>query len=190
MRNSCGAPSTVPEKGNEQSHCGSSSVPTFSTELVPSEPSPITSWPSLGSTTNEAPDSSPAVHGPSASRPAQPLHVPSSLRIASLKLSVSPSPTPPELPATATPTMSLETTGIVVGGAVDAGAVGGAAAVVPGVVGGAVTAVVVGCAVCVGAGVEAVMTIVVVASCDVTSRVQAAGTNASTTIPNTRRVLM
>jgi hypothetical protein len=112
------------------------------------------------------------------------------LRIASLKLSVSPSPTPPELPATATPTMSLETTGIVVGAAVVAGAVVGGAGVVPGVVVCAVTAVVVGWIDCAGADVEALRTTVVVASCDVTSRSHAAGTNASTTIPNARRVLI
>jgi hypothetical protein len=112
------------------------------------------------------------------------------LRIASLKLSVWPSPTPPELPATAIPTMSLDTTGIVVGAAVVAGAVVGGRAVVPGDVGGVVSIVVVGCVTPVGAGVDAVTTTVVVASCDVTSRWHAADVSASTTIPNTRRVFI
>jgi hypothetical protein len=87
--------------------------------------------------------------------------------------------------------MSLDTTGMVVGGAVVAGAVGGAAVVVAGAVGGAVAAVV-GCVVSVGAGVEAVTTTVVVTpSCDdVTSRSHPIGTSASTANPNARRVFI
>src|SRR4051812_43690730 len=100
--------------------------------------------------TNAAPDSSPVVQGGSTPRPAHPLHVPSSFRIASLKLSVSPSPIPPEFPATATPTMSLDTTGIVVGAAVGAGVVGATVAIV--VIGGAVIAVATGCVVGGGGG--------------------------------------
>jgi hypothetical protein len=114
------------------------------------------------------------------------------LRTASLKLSVSPSPTPPEFPATATPTMSLETTGIVVGAAVVAGAVdcGGVEVVA---IGGAVIAVGTGCvggAVAAGPVDTVTATVVVTASCDVTSRVHAAGTSANSRIPNARRVLI
>jgi uncharacterized membrane protein len=87
--------------------------------------------------------------------------------------------------------MSLDTTGMVVGGAVVAGAVGGAAVVVAGAVVGAVGAVV-GCVVWVGASVEAVTTTVVVVmpSCDVTSRLHPNGTSASATIANARRVFI
>jgi hypothetical protein len=87
--------------------------------------------------------------------------------------------------------MSLDTTGIVVGAAVVAGAVVGAAAVVPGAVGGAVAALVAGCVVWVGASVPAVTTtLVVAASCDVTSRLQPIGTSARTTIPHARRLFI
>jgi hypothetical protein len=86
--------------------------------------------------------------------------------------------------------MSLDTTGIVVGGAVVAGTVG-AAAVVTGAVGGVVAAVVVGCVVSVGPSVEAVTTTVVdAASCDVTSRWHPIATSPSTANPNARRVFI
>jgi hypothetical protein len=86
--------------------------------------------------------------------------------------------------------MSLDTTGIVVGGAVVAGTVG-AGGVVAGAVGGVVAGVVVGSVVWVGASVEAVTTTVVdAASCDVTSRLHPIGTSASAANPNARRVFI
>src|SRR5690606_28584691 len=129
MRNASGSPSTSPSNGKMQFHC-SRSVPTSSQRLVPSVPVPIWTSASRARNTTGAPDSRPCVHVPPG--PPQPLHVPSSLRTASLNGSVLSAPVAPALPPTAAPTTEVVTWAKVtsVGGVADVSSVGGTVPVV------------------------------------------------------------